>query len=71
MWRNHLEAVGMLDSMDTGAFAAAWRRIAAGMNWYMNRHDLKMSVMHRESFNERGARGARSHTTYLQMQFAF
>ena len=71
LWQTRLDAVGMFDTMTTDAFADTWHRITGGMNWYMNRHDLKVSLMHRESFNERGVRGARSHTTYVQTQFAF
>ena len=71
LWQPHLEAVGMFDAMTADAFVDTWQRVTGGMNWYMRRHDLKVSVMHRESFNERGVADARSHTTYLQMQFAF
>jgi len=41
------------------------------MNVYLNRHALKFSLMHRESFNEGGVEGARSRATYIQTQFAF
>ena len=71
VWRARLEAVGGIDAMNTDAFDEMWHRLFAGMNWYMNGHDLKVSVMYRESFDERGIRDARSHTTYLQTQFAF
>ena len=71
LWQAHLEAVGMFDTIANDAFADPWRRVSAGMNWYVSRHDLKFSLMHRESFNERGLAGARSHTTYIQTQFAF
>lgn len=70
-WRTHLEAVGMFDTMSAEPFVDTWRRLTGGMNWYMNRHDLKVSLMHRESYNERGLAGVRSHTTYIQTQFAF
>ena len=71
LWHSHLEAVGMFDVLTADAFADTWRRVTGGMNWYVHRHDLKLSLMHRESFNERGVAGARSHTTYIQTQFAF
>jgi hypothetical protein len=70
-WQPHLEAVGMFDALTAEPFVVTWRRVTGGMNWYMRRHELKVSLMHRESFNERGVADARSHTTYLQMQFAF
>ena len=70
-WQPHLEAVGMFDALSAEPFVVTWRRVTGGMNWYMRRHELKVSLMHRESFNDRGVADARSHTTYLQMQFAF
>jgi phosphate-selective porin OprO and OprP len=71
LWQRRLEAVAMFDAMDAESFSQTWWRAAAGMNWYVKRHDLKFSVMHRESFDEQGVAGARSHTTYIQAQFAF
>lgn len=71
LWRAHLEAVGMFDTLNATPFDEAWHRVAAGMNWYASGHDLKFSLMQRESFNERGRHGVRSHTTYIQTQFAF
>ena len=50
------------------------RRLAPGLcgdELVHERHDLKVSLMHRESFNERGIPHARSHTTYVQTQFVF
>jgi phosphate-selective porin OprO and OprP len=66
-----LEALAGFDAASSGAFAATWRRASAGVNWYVNGHRLKVSFMHRESFNDRGARNERSRTTYIQTQFAF
>ena len=66
-----LEALLGFDTASSAAFDATWQRASAGMNWYVNGHRLKFSVMHRESFNDRGARDERSHTTYLQTQFSF
>lgn len=69
--REHLEALVAVDGVETDAFARPWRRTALGMNWYVRRHALKFSLMHRESFNHRGDSGARSRAVYLQTQFAF
>jgi phosphate-selective porin OprO and OprP len=66
-----MEALASYDILDSLSFTEHWQRAAAGMNWYVNGHDMKVSLMHRESFNERGVSGARSHTTYIQTQFAF
>ena len=71
VWQGRLEAVAGFDAMNADTFDNVWHRLVAGMNWYVNGHDLKVSLMHRESFDERGVHGARSHTTYLQTQFAF
>ena len=71
LWRNHLEATGALDAIDTEAYATPWRRVSIGMNWYVHGHALKFSVTHRESFNDQGVRNVRSRATYVQSHFAF
>ena len=52
-------------------YAEPWQRASLGMNWYVNGHALKFSVMHRESFNTNGVGNVRSRATYLQSHFAF
>lgn len=69
--RRRLEAVGGFDSLTAVPFESPWRRASAGVNWYVSGHDLKFMVTHRESFNERGVAGVRTHATYLQAQIAF
>lgn len=66
-----LEALASVDSLTTEAFDVPWRRLAAGLNFYVHGHQLKFSLMHRESFDDRGVDGARSRATYLQTQFGF
>jgi hypothetical protein len=67
----HVEALVGLDALDAQTFDVPWRRAILGLNWYLSGHALKFSVMHRESFDERGVNDARSHTTYVQAQIAF
>jgi hypothetical protein len=69
--RDRLEILGGVDRLRVDAFDVPWRRIAGGLVWYVNAHRLKFSLMHRESFDDRGVAGARSRATYLQSQFAF
>jgi hypothetical protein len=66
-----LEALVGFDATTSDAFDATWQRFNSGINWYFNGHRLKVSVMHRESFNDRGAGDQRSRATYLQTQFSF
>jgi phosphate-selective porin OprO and OprP len=66
-----LEALVGFDATTSDAFDVTWHRFNSGINWYFNGHRLKVSVMHRESFNDRGVRNERSRATYLQTQFAF
>lgn len=66
-----LEALAAVDGVGTAAYARTWKRASAGVNWYVRRHDLKFSVMHRESFNDGGQTGVRSRAVYLQTHFAF
>ena len=69
--REHLEALAGFDVLDARTFDTSWRRVAGGLNWYVNRHRLKLSLMHRESFNDLGVNDARSRATYVQTHFAF
>ena len=69
--RRRLDALVGFDVADARTFETQWRRFGPGMNLYVNGHRLKFSLMHRESFNDRGTRRARSRTTYLQAHFAF
>lgn len=69
--REHLEALAGVDMLDAPRFDTSWRRFAGGLNWYVSRHRLKFSFMHRESFNDLGVNGARSRATYVQTQIAF
>jgi hypothetical protein len=71
LMRERLEILGGADVLSAEAFDHPWRRLSGGMNVYVNRHALKLSLMHRESFNEDGRDGARSRATYIQTQFAF
>jgi hypothetical protein len=69
--RDRLEMLGGLDRLEVDAFDVPWRRVAGGLAWYVNGHQLQFSLMHRESFNDRGVDHARSRATYAQAQFAF
>ena len=71
LWRKHLEITAALDTLDAETFDDPWQRASLGMNWYVNGHALKFSVMHRESFNTGGLRNVRSRATYLQSHFTF
>lgn len=67
----HLEGLAAVDALDAAAFTTPWRRRAIGLNWYIDGHRLKLSLMHRESYDHEGVAGARSRSTYLQSQFSF
>lgn len=65
------EIIGAADLLDAEAYAHTWRRASAGMNWYVDGHNLKFQVMHRLSSDEPGVAGAHSQTTYAQAQVLF
>jgi hypothetical protein len=65
------EWLAAADLLDADTFESTWHRLSLGINAYVNGHRLKFSLMHRESFNEGGTNGARSHQTFIQSQFAF
>jgi hypothetical protein len=66
-----VEALVAVDRLDAPVYAEPWRRASGGLNWYLNGHRLKFSLMHRESFQDRGVESARSRRTYVQAQIAF
>lgn len=66
-----LEALAAAEQVDVDGFERPWRRLAAGMNWYVRGRSIKLSFMHRESFGERGLRHRRSRATYVQTHIAF
>lgn len=68
---SRFELLGAVDTRQVAhSESVAWRP-AVDANWYVRRHGLKFSVMHRETFNGRGQRGVRIHATFLQAQLAF
>jgi hypothetical protein len=66
-----VEILGAVDSLDITSRASIAHRVSGGINWYVNGHRLKFSIMHRESFNTLGVSGARTRTTFVQSQFMF
>jgi hypothetical protein len=68
---HRLEALLAVDALDSLTFDTTWRRVSGGINWYIKDHDVKVSIIQRESFDERGVRGTRSHATFLQTQLVF
>jgi hypothetical protein len=69
--RRRLEALAAFDTMTVAGRDAIASRPAVGANWYFSGHNVKLEMMHRETYNDRGVRGARLHATYLQAQIAF
>jgi phosphate-selective porin OprO and OprP len=67
----HLEVLGAFDTLQADTLEAVAHRPAIGVNWYFAQHNVKLQLMHRETFNDKGVRDARVHVTYAQAQFAF
>lgn len=68
---SRLELVGGVDSLAIHNRPSIAYRPSAGVVWYIDRHRLKFSATHRESFNVLGSRHARARQTYLQAQYSF
>jgi hypothetical protein len=66
-----LEALGGFDTLAATTYESLAYRPAIGVNWYFLRHTIKLQIMHRESFNARGAIDARVRSTFVQVQFGF
>ena len=69
--REHFEVLSGIDSLAIAARPATTWRPSIGAVYYFNRHNVKVSVTQRESFNSGGLDGAREHATYVQMEVIF
>ena len=63
-----LEALGGLEALDAHARDAVLWRQSLGLVWYLAAHDVKVSVMHRETENDSDEHGR---ATFVQAQIAF
>jgi hypothetical protein len=68
---DRFELLTAVDTLDARSFDRGWHRAAVGVNWYVRRHALKFSFMHRESFRDEGVPEGRSRAAYLQAHVAF
>jgi phosphate-selective porin OprO and OprP len=69
--RERFEVVSGIDSLDVKARSATEWRPSVCAVYYFDRHNVKLSVTQRESFNTAGFDGVRTHATYVQMQVIF
>jgi hypothetical protein len=68
---SRLEIIGALDALSADGLESTTYRRSVGTIWYMNGHRLKLTALHRETFNALGVRDARARATSAQVQFAF
>lgn len=68
---DRFELLTAVDTLDARTFGRGWHRAAVGVNWYVRRHALKFSFMHRESFGDEGVPEGRSRGAYLQAHVGF
>ena len=66
-----LEVVLARELQDTDTYADAWVRNTAGVNYYLQGHDLKLQLSIRQSENIDGVAGADALESFLQGQYQF
>jgi phosphate-selective porin OprO/OprP len=66
-----LELVLGWESLDADNYAEAWRRMSFGINWFINKHNLKWQNTFRRSDNFAGVDGADLNEYVSQFQFLF
>lgn len=66
-----LEALAAFDGLAAPVYEAPVYGPSLGMTYYVDRHDLKFSVMHRSTHNDGFGRGVSARATFAQAQIAF
>jgi hypothetical protein len=66
-----VEVIGGYESLDADGYLEAWTRLSAGLNWYLDQHNLKLSTTLRRNMDANGAPGADDDELFVQLQYAF
>ena len=66
-----LEVVGAWERLDADGYDEPWVRVSAGVNWYLDRHDLKLQLALRTNQDQDGIAGRDSDELFAQLQYVF
>jgi len=65
------ELVAGFNSLDADNYQAAWTRAEVGINWFIQRHDIKLQAGYSIAENLFGISGDDATSIYTQMQYVF
>ena len=68
---NRVEIVGAWDSLDADNYETSWNAIEIGVNYFWDRHQVKVQLNYRMAENVFGVRGDDADTLLLQWQLLF
>ncbi|MFQ5349024.1 MAG: hypothetical protein ACE5EG_01120, partial [Thermoanaerobaculia bacterium] len=68
---NRLELVGGWESLDADNYQDAWSATEVGLNYFWNKHKVKVQLVHRMAANRFGVASDDGDTTIVQWQFVF
>ena len=71
MFDKTIELVAGYQTQDADGYATAWNRTSVGLNWFINRHNLKFQFTYRIGENLDGLQNNNSDEMFLQGQFVF
>ena len=68
---NKIELAGKLQSMDADNFQTAWEATEVGLNYFWNKHKVKVQFTYRMGKNAFGVEGDDLDSAFMQWQFVF
>ena len=71
MFDKTIELVAGYQTQDADGYATAWNRTSVGLNWFINRHNIKFHLTYRIGENQDGVQNNNSDEMFLQGQFVF
>ncbi len=71
MMQDTLELVLAYQSLDADNYADAWNRSSVGLNWFIQKHHIKMQLTYRIGENLNGITDNNTDELFLQTQYVF
>ncbi|MFV1984778.1 MAG: porin [Thiohalomonadales bacterium] len=68
---NTLELVAAVQSQDADGYTESWDRSSLGLNWFIQKQDIKVQLTYRENKNKNGVNKADVNEIFLQSQYVF
>lgn len=66
-----VEAIYGFESLDADGYSEAWTRNSVGVNYYFEKHDIKLSTTYRINADKDGKAGNDVDELFVQMQYVF